>query len=381
MAPANLAAFAHHFADLEDPRHTRTRLHPLTNVLVIGLCAVICGVKHFTQMEVFGKAKKDWLARFLDLSAGIPSHDTFNAVFTRLQPTAFEQALLGWITALHEVTAGQILAIDGKTLRGSYRPGDSKALIHMVSIWATANHLSLGSTVVDEKSNEITAIPRLLELIDVSGALVTIDALGCQKEIAGKILEAGADYVLAVKDNQPKLHEAVRAFFTEQVATEESTTPCCRYRTEERGHGRVDERHYCVCPVPEDFPVLEQWPGLQALGLVVHRTERDGQESWEVGHYILSRRLSGRRFAEAVRGHWGIENSLHWQLDVTFGEDDLRVYRGHAPTNLSILMRTALGLLKNERSQRGSIESKRLTAGWNEDYLEKVLTSPRDKTR
>jgi predicted transposase YbfD/YdcC len=381
MASVNLAAFAHHFADLEDPRHPRTRLHPLTNVLAIGLCAVICGVKHFTQMEVFGKAKKDWLARFLDLSAGIPSHDTFNAVFTRLPPAVFEQALVGWITALHEVTDGQILAIDGKTLRGSYRPGDSKALIHMVSIWATANHLSLGSTVVDEKSNEITAIPRLLELIDVSGALVTIDALGCQKEIAGKILEAGADYVLAVKDNQPKLHEAIRTFFTEQVTTEGSTTPCRRYHTEERGHGRVDERHYYVCPLPEDFPVLEQWPGLKALGLVVHRTERNGQESWEVGHYILSRRLSGRRFAEAVRGHWGIENNLHWQLDVTFGEDDLRVYRGHAPTNLSILMRTALGLLKNERSQPGSIESKRLTAGWNEDYLEKVLTSPRDKTR
>ena len=203
MASANLAAFAHHFANLEDPRHPRTRLHSLTNVLAIGLCAVICGVKHFTQMEVFGQAKKDWLARFLDLRAGIPSHDTFNAVFTRLQPAVFEQALVGWITALHEVTGGQILAIDGKTLRGSYRPGDSKALLHMVSIWATANHLSLGSTVVDEKSNEITAIPRLLELIDVSGALVTIDAMGCQKEIAGKILQAGADYVLAVKDNQP----------------------------------------------------------------------------------------------------------------------------------------------------------------------------------
>jgi predicted transposase YbfD/YdcC len=381
MACVPLAAFAQHFADLEDPRLARTRFHPLTNVLVIGLCAVICGVKHFTQMEVFGKAKKDWLARFLDLRSGIPSHDTFNAVFTRLHPAAFEQALLGWITALHEVTDGQILAIDGKTLRGSYRPGESKALIHMVSIWATANHLSLGSTVVDEKSNEITAIPRLLELIDVSGALVTIDAMGCQKEIAQKILDADADYVLAVKDNQPTLNAAIGAVFTEQVAIDVPTASYTKYHTEERSHGRVDERNYFVCPVPEDFPVLDQWPGLKALGVVIHRTERDGQEHWEIGHYILSKKLAARRFAEAVRGHWGIENNLHWQLEVTFREDDLRVHKGHAPTNLSILMRAALGLLKNETSQASSIESKRLTAGWNEEYLEKVLTNPKNKVR
>ena len=171
MSSAPLTAFARHFASLQDPRHPRTRKHPLTNVLVIGLCAVIAGAKHFTQMEAFGLAKRDWLATFLDLRNGIPSHDVFNAVFARLLPEAFERALLSWVTALHEISDGQILAIDGKTLRGSYRPGDSKALIHMVSVWATANHLSLGSTVVDEKSNEITAIPRLLELIDVSGGL------------------------------------------------------------------------------------------------------------------------------------------------------------------------------------------------------------------
>src|SRR5262249_46283393 len=259
--------------------------------------------------------------RFLDLRAGIPSHDTFNAVFARLTPEAFEHALLRWISALHEVSDGQILAIDGKTLRGSYRPGNSKALIHMVSVWATANHLSLGSNDVDETSYEIAAIPLLLQLIDVSGALVTIDALGCQKEIAQEILDAGADYVLAVKDNQPKLNAAIAAFFTEQL-TEESSTPACRqYTTEEQGHGRVEERTYFVAPVPPDFPVRAQWPGLKALGLVVSRTERDGQEHWEVRHYILSSKLPARRFAEAVRNHWGMENNLHWQLDVTFRED------------------------------------------------------------
>jgi predicted transposase YbfD/YdcC len=381
MASTNLAAFSHHFAPLEDPRTTRTRLHPLTNILVIGLCAVICGAKHFTQMEAFGHKKKDWLAGFLDLSAGIPSHDTFNAVFARLKPADFEQALLGWVLALHQVTDGQIVPIDGKTLRGSYRPGDAKASVHMVSAWAAVNHLTLGSVVVDEKSNEITAIPRLLEMIEVSGALVTIDAMGCQKEIAQKILDVKADYVLAVKDNQPKLNQAIGAFFAAQIDTDFTDTPCAQFQTTERGHGRVDERHYVVCPVPEDFPLLEQWPGLQALGLVIHRSERADQESWETGHYILSRELTGQRFAEAVRGHWGIENHLHWQLDVTFREDDLRVYQGHAPTNLSILMRTALGLLKNEHTEKGSIETKRLSAGWNEHYLEKILTNPDSKTR
>jgi predicted transposase YbfD/YdcC len=379
MAAANLASLAVHFADLEDPRHSRTRWHPLVNVVSIGLCAVISGAKHFTQMEAFGLAKKDWLARFLDLSNGIPSHDTFNQVFARLKPDQFEKCLLSWITALHQVTDGQVLAIDGKTLRGSYTPGDGKAAIHMVSVWATANHLSLGSVVVDEKSNEITAIPKLLELIDVRGALVTIDAMGCQKDIATKIIQEGADYVLAVKDNQPTLNAAIGEFFQTQLEIDFAALPCRRFSTQETGHGRVEERHYYICPLPEDFPVREQWSGLKALGMVVSHTQRDGQETCEVRHYILSKYLGGRRFAEAVRGHWGIENNLHWQLDVTFREDDLRLYQGHAPTNLSILMRVALGLLKNETSHRGGIESKRLTAAWNEQYLEKVLTGLGDK--
>jgi predicted transposase YbfD/YdcC len=381
VSDTNLAAFAVHFTDLDDPRHSRTRWHPLVNVLVIGLCAVISGAKHFTQMEAFGDAKRTWLSRFLDLSNGIPSHDTFNAVFARLKPEAFEKCLLRWITALHKVTGGQILAIDGKTLRGSYRRCDAKAAVHMVSAWATANQLSLGSVVVDDKSNEITAIPRLLELLDVSGALVTIDAMGCQKEIAQHILDAGADYVLAVKDNQPKLNEAITAFFHAQQASDFTETTCRRYRTEESGHGRVEERNYFLCPVPEDFPVADQWPGLQALGLVVNRTERNGRETWDVRQYILSKFLAGRRFAEAVRGHWGIENNLHWQLDVTFREDALRLSQGHAPTNLSIVMRTALALLKKDQTHRTGMETKRLAAAWDEKYLEKVLTGSGDKTR
>jgi predicted transposase YbfD/YdcC len=374
MTRTTFASIAVHFATLEDPRVSRSQLHPLINVVAIGLCAVICGARHFTQMEEFGKSKREWLAKFLDLTNGIPSHDVFNAVFACLKPEQFEACLLSWITSLHEVTGGQVLAIDGKTLRGSYDRADSKAAIHMVSVWATANQLSLGSVSVDEKSNEITAIPRLLELIDVSGALVTIDAMGCQKEIAQKIVDNGADYVLAVKENQPKLHEAITAFFEEQFENEFADAKCRTRMTKEKGHGRKEERSYYVAPVPQDFPLLEQWPTLKALGMAMNVTERDGQETWEVRYYILSTFPNARRFAEAVRGHWGIENNLHWQLDVTFGEDDLRIRRGHGPANMSILMRTALSLLKQETSNRRGIATKRLAAGWNDAYLEKILT-------
>jgi predicted transposase YbfD/YdcC len=378
---AKLAAFATHFASVPDPREYRTPIHPLTNILVIGLCAIICGAKHFTQMEAFGNEKKDWLAKFLDLNNGIPSHDVFNSVFARLKPEAFEPALVSWITSLHKVSGGQILPIDGKTLRGSCKPGDAKALIHMVSVWASANHLSLGSVVVDEKSNEITAIPRLLELIDVSGGLITIDAMGCQKAIAQNILDAEADYVLQAKDNQPNLNKAITEFFSTQMENDFEGMHCEQHNTKENGHGRFQERYYYVCEVPRDFAVLEDWPGLKALGLVVSYTEREGKECMELRNYILSTVLTGERFAEAVRGHWGIENNLHWQLDVTFGEDDLKLYKGHAPTNLSILMRMALGLLKNEKTAKGGIETKRLRAAWNVEYLEKVLTGKGVETR
>ena len=363
-----------HFSKLPDPRVARSQRHPLINLLVIGVCAVICGADSFTAMEEFGKRRRKWLERFLDLENGIPSHDRFNNVFARLQPEQFEQCLLNWITALHQVSDGQILAVDGKTLRGSYGRGDAKAAIHMVSVWATANHLSLGSRVVDDKSNEITAIPRLLELIEIQGALVTIDAMGCQKEIARTIRRQRADYVLAVKDNQPTLHEAVVSFLGRHLEEDFANWPVRTVRTKQRGHGREDERWYYVTPIPDDFPGRSQWPDLKAVGMVVRVSRQGERTSDETRFYILSRYLSGRRFAEAVRGHWGIENNLHWQLDVTFREDDLRIRNGHAPANMSILMRTALSLLKNESSGKRSIRTKRLAAAWDERYLEKVLT-------
>ena len=368
-----LASIETHFADLEDPRVKRTQHHPLINIIVIGLCAVICGAEHFTEMEDFGTKKRDWLSKFLDLKHGIPSHDTFNGVFARLKPQLFERCLLNWITSLWEITDGQIIPIDGKTLRGSYDTGDSKAAVHMVSAWAQANHLSLGSVVVDEKSNEIPAIPKLLDLIDVSGALVTIDAMGCQKEIAKKIVREEGDYVLAVKENQPKLYDAIWQFFLEQLETDFVDVASRHYHTREKGHGREEERFYHLAKVPEDFAV--KWPHLKAIGMAVNITQRDGRETSDVRYYILSKYVSGPRFAEAVRGHWGIENNLHWQLDVSFREDDLRIRKGHAPENMSILMRTALSLLKKETTNRRGIKTKRKIAGWDTDYLEKVLTS------
>lgn len=374
MARQNLAALVVHFADLEDPRASHAVEHPLVNILVIGLCAIIGGASTFTAMAEFGRSKQGWLAKFLDLSKGLPSHDTFNNVFVRLNPPQFEKCLLSWITALHEVSKGQILPIDGKTLRGSYDTKDGKAAIHMVSIWAAANHLTLASRVVDEKSNEITAIPALLELIDVSGALVTIDAMGCQKAIAKDLVARGADFVLAVKDNQPTLCANVSTYFAEHIGNDFADVPNRRHATKEKKHGRTDERSYHVVPVPADWALQAEWPEVRALGMV-HRTSVSGDKHTdELRFYILSCYPSGKRFAEAVRTHWSIENNCHWQLDVTFGEDDLRIRRDHAPANMSILMRMALSLLKNEKSTKVGIQTKRMIAGWNEAYLEKVLT-------
>ena len=361
-----------HFTELTDPRR-REVVYPLINVVTIAVCAVICGADDFVAIAEFGRKKREWLARFLDLRSGIPSHDRFNAIFAAIKPAEFEKCLLSWITALQDITDGQIVAIDGKTLRRSFDAASSKAAIHMVSAWATANQISLGQVVVEEKSNEITAIPKLLEMLEISGCLVTIDAMGCQTEIAQQIVAGGADYVLAVKGNQPTLHQGIQEFFNDHLEDDFARTPVRQYQTEEKGHGREEERYYSICPVPEDLPDGDRWPKLKAIGVAISTTQRDGKECNEVRYYILSKYLSGRRFAEAVREHWGIENRLHWQLDVTFQEDQCRIRKGHADANFSILRRTALSMLKNESTLKVGIKNKRLTAGWDESYLQKVL--------
>ncbi len=361
-----------HFANLTDPRR-REVTHPLINIVTIGVCAVIAGADDFVAIAKWGRTKRDWLAKFLDLSAGIPSHDRFNAVFAALRPAEFEKCLLGWITALHEITAGQIIPIDGKTLRRSFDTASGKSAIHMVSAWAAANHISLGQVVTDQKSNEITTIPKLLELIEISGSLVTIDAMGCQTEIAKQIVDQKGDYCLAVKGNQPTLHQGLMDHFEDHLADDFARTKVRRHETHEQGHGREEQRTYFLCPVPDDLPDRERWAGLKAIGIAINNTVRDGKACDEVRYYILSRYVSGQRFAEAVRTHWSIENQLHWQLDVTFGEDQCRIRKGHADANFSVLRRTALSLLKNERTAKVGMKNKRLTAGWDDGYLEKVL--------
>jgi predicted transposase YbfD/YdcC len=349
-------------------------VYPLINVVVIAVCAVICGADDFVAIARFGKSKREWLARFLNLESGIPSHDRFNAIFAAIRPAEFEKCLLSWITALHEISGGQVVAIDGKTLRRSFDAASSKAAIHMVSAWATANQISLGQVVVDAKSNEITAIPKLLEMLELSGAMVTIDAMGCQVEIARQIIAGGADYCLAVKENQPTLHQGIIAFFEKHLEDDFAGLRMRYHVTDEKGHGRDEVRCYMICPVPEDLPDRSRWIGLKAIGVAINKTRRDGKIVGDNRYYILSKFVAGSRFAGAVRGHWGVENRLHWQLDVTFQEDQCRIRQGHADANFSILRRTALSLLKNETTQKVGIKNKRLTAGWDERYLEKVLT-------
>ncbi len=371
MSHPKSARLHDHFAELTDPRR-REVTYPLINVVVIAICAVVCGADDFVAIADFGKARRDWLSRFLDLTNGIPSHDRFNAIFAALKPGEFEARLLGWITALHEITEGQVIAIDGKTLRRSFDAASGKAAIHMASAWATANHISLGQAVVDQKSNEIAAIPKLLEMLELSGALVTIDAMGCQTEIAERIINAGADYCLAVKANQPTLHQGIVDFFADHLEDDFARAQARHHEAHEHGHGREEWRFYTICPVPENLPDGTRWAGLKAIGMSITDALRDGKNCCEARYYILSRYMPARRFAEAVRGHWGIE-SMHWQLDVTFGEDQSRTRLGHADANFSVLRRAALGLLKNEATAKVGIKNRRLRAGWDESYLEKVL--------
>lgn len=372
MSISESTSFHDHFHELSDPRVERTRKHPLINILFITVCGVLSGANSFAAIQEFGCDRRLWFARYLDLTNGIPSDDTFARVLARLDPAAFEKCLLGWIQAVQEVTKSRLIAIDGKTLRGSYDRRDGKAAIHMVSAWASENKLSLGQVVVSEKSNEITAIPELLGLLDVSGAVVTIDAMGCQKEIADLIREGGGDYVLAVKQNQPTLYEQVGEAI--DVGLEQDKAALDEHRTAEIGHGRQETRTYVIFPAPETVDPGGVWRDLSAVGMAITESvDSRGRCRLEARYYILSVLLSAKEFAGAVRGHWSIENNLHWQLDVSFREDESRVRRDHAPANLSVVRRFAPGLLKRETSCRRGIETKRLKCAASDEYREKVL--------
>jgi predicted transposase YbfD/YdcC len=372
MASHGSACFQRHFQDLQDPRVERTRKHPLINIVFMAVCGVLSGSNSIAGIHEFAIDCRSWLARYLDLGNGIPSEDTIGRILARLDPGAFEKCLLSWTQAVQEAAENQLVAIDGKTLRGSRDHEHGRAPIHVVSAWATVNKLSLGQVVISEKSNEITAIPQLLQLLDVSGALVTIDAMGCQKEIADQIRDGGSDYILAVKQNQPTLYEQVEAAIDE--ALEQDAEQINEHETAEKGHGRQETRTCAIFPAPESVDPENLWRDLSAVGIAIsERVDSKGRHSMDTRYYILSRLLPVGEFAAAVRGHWSIENHLHWQLDVSFREDECRVCRDHGPANLSVIRRFALGLLKRETSCRKGIEIKRMKCAGNNEYRENVL--------
>jgi len=366
-----------HFETLTDPRIERTRWHDLIDVLVIALCGTICGCDSWEDLPRYGRAKLDWLKTLLGLENGIPSADTFARVFQRLDPDEFLRCMSAWVESLRQHVDGEIVAFDGQTLCGSGDARKGMRPLHLVRAWATQNRLVLGQQACAEKSNEITAIPSLLKLLELSGAIVTIDAMGCQTEIAEQIRERQADYVLAVKDNQPTLCTQVRKEFEHEMergASGESP----RFRehvTRETRHGREEERSYYQLPAPKSLTTPGRWRDLRTIGMVIRRRMVKGAEAIEVHYYISSLSLGVKRFAQAVRAHWSIENSLHWMLDVNFAQDASRIRKAASPQIASMLRQLALMLLQHDTQIKGSIRGKRKIAGWNNDALESLFTT------
>lgn len=359
-----------HFHSLKDPRRVHRRRHHLQDILVIALAAVIAGAQDWQEIAIFGRQREDWLRRFLELPNGIPSHDTFERVFDRLCPRAFQARFGDWVRAVTAALRLQHVAIDGKTLRGSR--STKLGPLHLVSAWASAQRLSLGQVAVDEKSNEITAIPELLDLLDLNGALVTIDAMGCQKAIAAKIVERGGHYALTVKDNQEHLLEDIQAAFARAFESDFAGLEQSSYDKRERGHGRQEYRCYTVLHSTVGIRGLEDWVGLTSVGMCYSERTVKGKTTSETRYFIGSKKAGAKYYATGLRNHWGIENSLHWQLDVTFREDHKRVQRRNGAENLALLRRLTLSLLQAHPAKL-SIAKKRFAAALDPDFLEEIL--------
>jgi predicted transposase YbfD/YdcC len=372
----NVESIASYFESLSDPRHTRNRKHLLVDIVVIAVCALVCGSDGPTAIHRWATQRQDWLRQFLALPNGVPSRDCIRRLLMALKPQAFQKCFQDWIGHAIQTDAGgpaRLVAIDGKTNRRSYDSAEGLGPLHLVSAWAAEQGIALGQVATEAKSNEITAIPVLLEQIELTDTLVTMDAMGCQKEIAAAIVDGGGDFVLAVKDNQPNLREAISEHFLAHLENDREDLRYRCHETHETGHGRIDERSYFLCRVPPDFAVKKEWPWVKAIGYSVRITQHaDGRETDEVRYYILSRYLSGKRFSEAVRGHWGIE-SMHWVLDVNFREDDSRTRERTLGNNLSWLRRFAVTLLKRH-PVKDSLRGKMIRCLMNTDFLTEVLT-------
>jgi len=354
---------------IKDPRRHNTR-HLLYDMLMIALCAIVSGAESWTQVAEYGLSRIDWFHEFLKLPNGIPSHDTFGRLFARIDPKGFHDFFTRWVQGFSESLQGKTVAIDGKTLRGSHDKINGKSAIHMVSAWVTDIRLVLGQLKTDDKSNEINAIPELIKTLALEGTVVTIDAMGCQKKITGTIIDAGADYVLQVKDNQKNLHEDISLFFQEP-----SNGPFDMFQTIDGEHGRIETRHYFTTDDIGWLPGKENWTGIRSICMAVRERDVNGKTSTETSYFISSLGNHAPTIAKSVREHWGIENSLHWCLDISFREDDCRVHKDHGPENFGILRHMAINLLNREKSLKGGIQTKRLKAAWDHNYLLKVLSA------
>lgn len=376
MTAKALKAIEKHFGQITDPRVERTKEHKLVDIIAIALCAVICGAENWVDVELYGNSKLAWLAAFLELPHGIPSHDTFGRVFRRIDAQEFQKVFFEWVIAVNELIQGQIVNIDGKCLRSSDDKGIGKRAIYMVSAWASENEIVLGQRKVDEKSNEIAAIPELLKMLSISGCIVTIDAMGTQTEIAQTIVDAQAGYVLSVKENQGHLFEDIAYLFTVDQAQNFKYASLDYAKTTNSGHGRIDIRECWSTSNPDYLKLIrnvENWAGLQSIAMIISTRIIGEVQTRYVRYYITTLPSDAKRILHVVRRHWAIENELHWVLDVAMNEDHNRVHKDQAPENMAVLRHMALNLLKQEKTAKGGVHAKQLQAAWNNDYLCKIL--------